>query len=153
MSWDETPNELRYRIREPELFKSDSFRYKNIQGGDKAINLVIGKLKKGGDSMITQAVRFKKKNENNKKGWTMDEAKKWIKNHPNLAKANLFITDDDLSFALYIAFAGEEVSFVRKEGDKWYVYSKEGKKLSSGYPSRKEAVKRLREIEYFKHHG
>lgn len=40
---------------------------------------------------------------------------------------------------------------IRKIDNKYYVYSKEGKKLSKGYPSRKEAEDRLREIEYFKH--
>lgn len=40
---------------------------------------------------------------------------------------------------------------VRKEDGKYYVYSKEGKRLSKGYSSKKEAEDRLKEIEYFKH--
>jgi hypothetical protein len=43
-----------------------------------------------------------------------------------------------------------EIAVVRKEGDKWYVYSKDGEKLSDGYDTKKEAEERLREIEYFK---
>lgn len=39
---------------------------------------------------------------------------------------------------------------IRKEGGKYYVYSSKGKKLSKGYSSRKEAVKRLGQIEHFK---
>jgi hypothetical protein len=39
------------------------------------------------------------------------------------------------------------------KGGLWYVYSKKGKKLSKGYKSKKEANKRLREIEYFKAAG
>jgi hypothetical protein len=40
---------------------------------------------------------------------------------------------------------------VKKVGNKYVVVSKKGKKLSK--PSTKaKAVKRLREIEYFKHH-
>ena len=40
---------------------------------------------------------------------------------------------------------------VRKVGSKYVVYSKKGKRLSK--PTTKaKAVKRLREIEYFKHH-
>lgn len=33
----------------------------------------------------------------------------------------------------------------------WYVYSEEGKKLSTGYESKEQADKRLGQIEYFKH--
>lgn len=39
---------------------------------------------------------------------------------------------------------------IRKSNNKYYVYSSEGKKLSKGYTTREEAVKRLREIEWFK---
>ena len=41
--------------------------------------------------------------------------------------------------------------FVRKSGSGWKVYSHEGKPLSKEYPSRAEAVKRLGQIEFFKH--
>jgi len=40
---------------------------------------------------------------------------------------------------------------VRKTGSGWAVFSKEGKKLSKEYKTKKEAKERLREIEYFKH--
>lgn len=40
---------------------------------------------------------------------------------------------------------------VRKEGSEYFVFNKEGtKKLSKGYSSKAEAVKRLGQIEYFK---
>lgn len=38
-----------------------------------------------------------------------------------------------------------------KEGDKWCVYSEDGKRMGE-YDSKAEAEKRLAEIEYFKHH-
>lgn len=41
---------------------------------------------------------------------------------------------------------------IKKSGGKYYVYSKKGKKLSRGL-SRKGAVARLRQIEWFKHKG
>lgn len=41
---------------------------------------------------------------------------------------------------------------IRKQGGKYYVYSKAGKKLSKGYASRAEAAKRLGQIEHFKTH-
>lgn len=42
------------------------------------------------------------------------------------------------------------LDFVRKEGSQWFVFSEEGKKLSKGYPSKQEAEKRLRQIEFFR---
>jgi len=66
------PNEHSARIREPEEFKEDSFRRKNI---DEGIDIIIGKLKDGDDKMETQAYRF------NKENFTADEAKKWLKDH------------------------------------------------------------------------
>ena len=41
--------------------------------------------------------------------------------------------------------------FVRKSGSGWKVYSHEGKPLSKEYPSKSEAVKRLKQIEFFKY--
>lgn len=42
---------------------------------------------------------------------------------------------------------------IRKNGSGYVVYSESGKRLSKTYKSRKEAEKRLRQIEYFKHKG
>jgi len=42
---------------------------------------------------------------------------------------------------------------IRKTGGGFTIYSHKGKKLSRTYKSKKAAVKRLRQIEYFKHHG
>ena len=42
-------------------------------------------------------------------------------------------------------------NYVKKEGDQWFVYSKDGKKLSKGYDTEEAAKGRLKEIEYFKH--
>ena len=41
---------------------------------------------------------------------------------------------------------------IRKEGSRYYVYSKAGKKLSKGYATRAEAAERLGQIEHFKRH-
>lgn len=40
---------------------------------------------------------------------------------------------------------------IRKEGSGFTVYSKKGKPLSKKGLSKKAAVKRLRQVEYFKH--
>lgn len=42
---------------------------------------------------------------------------------------------------------------VRKVKGGYVVYSSKGKKLSKVYKTKAEAVKRLRQIEYFKHKG
>lgn len=42
---------------------------------------------------------------------------------------------------------------VVKRKDGWHVVSKEGKNLGGPYKTKKEAVKRLQEVEYFKHKG
>ena len=42
---------------------------------------------------------------------------------------------------------------IRKQGDKYVIYSKDGKKKLGTYSSRKAAEKRLGQIEYFKHAG
>ena len=41
--------------------------------------------------------------------------------------------------------------FVKKSGSGWKVFSHEGKPLSKEYPSKEKAVKRLGQIEFFKH--
>jgi len=48
--------------------------------------------------------------------------------------------------------AYEKGAMIRKEGNSYNIYSKTGKKLGS-YTSRKDAEKRLRQIEYFKKVG
>lgn len=42
---------------------------------------------------------------------------------------------------------------VTKHKDGWHVMSEEGKNLGGPYKSKEEAVKRLRQVEYFKHQG
>lgn len=66
------PNEHAARVRQPGDFEKDSFRRKTIATG---IDIIIGKLKGGDGSMVTQAYRF------NAKVFTADEAKKWLKDH------------------------------------------------------------------------
>lgn len=42
---------------------------------------------------------------------------------------------------------------IRKQGDNYVIYSKDGSKKLGTYTSRKAAEKRLGQIEYFKHKG
>jgi RecJ-like exonuclease len=43
-----------------------------------------------------------------------------------------------------------KISYIRRRGKDWVVYSKKGKVLGK-YPSKKKALERLRQIEFFKH--
>lgn len=51
----------------------------------------------------------------------------------------------------YEKFAAEfkTMGIVRKSGSQWCIFSKSGKKLEC-FSTKKDAVKRLREIEFFK---
>lgn len=99
--WDETENEIRYRVREPEGFEPDSFKRKALVGVD-GVAIIIGRPKKeyvpdGHDpqAMILQAYRFAKKSESNPDGWTMEKAREWIKEHePEASKAEIRIEEN-----------------------------------------------------------
>jgi hypothetical protein len=39
---------------------------------------------------------------------------------------------------------------IRKIENKYYVFSEKGRKLSKGYSTKDDAIKRLKEIEYWK---
>jgi adenine-specific DNA-methyltransferase len=104
--WEETPNEIRYRVRDPEQFQPESFRRKALDGVD-GIAIIIGRLKKefvpddhDPKAMILQAYRFAKKTEQNPDGWTMDKAREWIDQHePQASKAELRIDENMQSLA------------------------------------------------------
>ena len=40
---------------------------------------------------------------------------------------------------------------IKKEGYKWILYTKEGKKKLGTFKTKKDAIKRERQIQYFKH--
>jgi len=60
------------RVRDPGDFKQDTFRRKNI---DTGVDIITGKLKSGGDEMVTQTYRFKVDK------FTVKEAKQWLKDN------------------------------------------------------------------------
>jgi ATP-dependent Clp protease protease subunit len=66
------PNEHSARVKDPGEFKQDSFRRKNITDG---VDIIIGKLKSGGDEMVTQTYRLKADK------FTIKEAKQWLKDN------------------------------------------------------------------------
>jgi HK97 family phage prohead protease len=79
--WDETENEIRYRIRDPQKFQEDSFRTVTLKKDKPRVLAIMGKLT-GESTMTIQALRFPKDD-----GWTLAEAKKWLKDHPDVTKA------------------------------------------------------------------
>lgn len=78
--WEETENEIRHRLREPELF--DKFRYITLKSDKPRVRAVLGKLKNEDNEWKLQALRFPKAD-----GWTLSEAKKWVKDHPDVSKS------------------------------------------------------------------
>lgn len=66
------PTEHAARIKSPDSFVPKSFRSKEIDSG---IRIIIGKLKDGSGSMVTQAYRFSAEK------FTSQEAKDWLKKH------------------------------------------------------------------------
>ena len=79
--WDDTSTSIRHRIREPESFIEGSFRTVPIKRDKPRVNSVMGKLKNGSGSMVIQSVIFPKEDD-----WTMEKAKAWYKDHPDLGK-------------------------------------------------------------------
>lgn len=78
--WDETSTSYRYRIRSPDDFQEGTFRTIELQNTN-SIKMVVGKLKNGTGSMVAQSLIFPKD-----RGWTLGDAKKWVKEHPDLTR-------------------------------------------------------------------
>ncbi|MCM8808166.1 MAG: hypothetical protein NC926_09575, partial [Candidatus Omnitrophica bacterium] len=68
-----TDNYIRYRVRNPEEFKKESFRTIDFSK-DKGIKAIIG-IPKDGEKTEVQAILF------DKDKWTEKEVKKWLKEH------------------------------------------------------------------------
>lgn len=78
--WDETDTSFRYRVREPGLFQEDTFRTVPIKRDKPRINSIMGRLK-GENTMTLQSLIFPKEDD-----WTLDKAKEWLKDHPDIVK-------------------------------------------------------------------
>jgi hypothetical protein len=70
--FEESDNEIRYRLKEPSLFDENSFRSKDI---DTGVRLILGHLN-GEESMTAQALRFSKDVFK-----TVEDAKQWKEQH------------------------------------------------------------------------
>ncbi|MDI3548139.1 MAG: hypothetical protein PWR10_1791 [Halanaerobiales bacterium] len=113
--WDETSTSYRYRIRAPDDFQDGSFRTIELQNTD-GIKMVVGKLKKGTGSMVTQSLIFPKE-----KGWTKKKAQKWVKDHPGVA--NISKNTGGISMGLEpITKWSREFHFKKADKEKRIVY-------------------------------
>lgn len=79
--WEETDSEIRFRIRDPNHFRKDSFRREDMAGFE-GVSMILGKVRppyveKGADpdAMFVQALRF------DRAVWSLDEAKAWVEKH------------------------------------------------------------------------
>jgi len=68
------PNEHAARVKNPDDFQENSFRRKKIKTSQNSISMIIGRLKDK-TTTTTQAYRFPRDL------YTVDEAKKWLKDH------------------------------------------------------------------------
>ena len=74
---EETENEFRYRVKDPDLFDPDSFRQKTIKEDKPRVHAIFGKLKTDeSGTMIMQSLRFPKED-----GWTMEACEQWAESH------------------------------------------------------------------------
>lgn len=101
--WEDLETEIRYRLRNPELFELDSFRRIPVKRSSPKINGIAGKLK-GESEMTLQSLRFSKDEK-----WTLAKAQEWVKAHPDIKK-------DKLEDILLKMLQDEEQKSVEKEG-------------------------------------
>jgi len=78
--FEEGPNEISYRVRDPGGFQEDSFRRITLQKEKPRVFAIIGRLK-GETTTTLQALRFPKEDE-----WTIPKAREWVKDHPDVTK-------------------------------------------------------------------
>ncbi len=85
--FEETENEITFRIREPGRFQSDSFRRIALQQSKPRVFGIIGKLT-GETTTTLQSLRFPKADT-----WTIEKARSWTSAHPNITKSDMAATE------------------------------------------------------------
>ena len=122
--WEETVNEIRYRVRDSEQFEPDSFRRKALEGIED-VSILIGRLKQkhipeGGDprALVLQAYRFARKTKENPDGWTLEKAKEWIEKHEAKPAVEAALRVEENLSALADAPLGEAVDLLSCQAGK-----------------------------------
>lgn len=79
--WDETPNQWRYRVREPGDFRPDTFRVFQVPGIE-GVQFILGRLQPGkvpeggnAEASVVQSVHFARDK------WARADAEKWVADH------------------------------------------------------------------------
>lgn len=85
--FEETENEITFRIRNPGRFQKDSFRRIALQQKKPRVFGIIGKLV-GATTTTLQSLRFPKAD-----GWTIEKAQSWTKSHPSITKSDMLVTE------------------------------------------------------------
>ena len=122
--WEETANEVRYRVRDPKEFEPDSFRRKALDDID-GVSILIGRLKPqfvpdGNDprALVLEAYRFARKTRENPEGWTLKKAQKWIEKHEAEPAVEAALRVEENLRALADAPLGEAVDLLSCQAGK-----------------------------------
>ena len=122
--WEETANEIRYRVRDPEQFEPDSFRRKALDGIE-GVSILIGRLKEshipeGADprALVLQAYRFARKTRDNPNGWTLEKAKEWIEKQESEPAVEAALRVEQNLSALAEAPLGEAIDLLSCQAGK-----------------------------------
>lgn len=78
--WEETENEIRYRVREPDEFTKGSFKRIALKKDKPRVFAIVGRPE-GKTTTKIQALRFPKGDD-----WTLSKAKKWVKEQGDFAE-------------------------------------------------------------------
>ena len=116
--WEEMANEVRYRVRDPQEFESDSFRRRALEGVE-GVSILIGRLKPGfvpdgsdPRALVLQAYRFTRQTTENPDGWTLEKAQEWIEKHEAEPMVEAALRVEDNLSALADAPLGEAVDLL-----------------------------------------
>ena len=122
--WEETANEIRYRVRDPEQFEPDSFRRKALEGIE-GVSILIGRLKEkhapeGADprALVLQVYRFARKTSENPDGWTLEKAQEWIEKHESEPAVEAALRVEENLHALAEAPLGDAVDLLSCQAGK-----------------------------------
>lgn len=77
---DETEEEFRVRLRDPNDFQPESFRRIVLQSEKPRVFGIVGRLKDETTTTL-QALRFPKEDD-----WTRDSVRRWLDDHPDIGK-------------------------------------------------------------------
>ncbi len=135
--WEETENEIRNRLKAPDLFKEGSFRRITLKKDKPRVFAIIGRLK-GETTTSLQALRFPKEDT-----WTLAKAKAWVKDHPDVVKQ--FDEVDAKNFHIINFIQPEEIITdysheVTGEGECWKYTITEGENPTVGSKVRQFTV-------------